>query len=83
MESSQPSTIRVATANGSKGSSYARQLKFVKALRHAPKNTVGGISGLTYDIMRQWPTAFIHDVYAACCEWETKAVPIESTSFLK
>ena len=54
--------------------------RFVSALRNAPRNTAGGISGLTYDLMRQWPEHVIKDVYAACCElWQARAVPIEWT----
>ena len=33
--------------------------RFAEALRTAPKNTAGGISGLTYDIMRQWTETVI------------------------
>ena len=54
--------------------------RFIKAIRQAPKNTAGGISGLTYDHMRYWSVDVVKSIYAACCDlWITKSVPVEWT----
>ena len=50
--------------------------EFEEAIRHAPKDSAAGMSGLSYNMVRCWPKHFIDAAFSALDTlWDSSVVP--------